>query len=154
VLQALLYVDLFRLSCYVILWFCYCFSDDVHITERSPLNNGRGHQNLLKIVHDAIEEGAEAFLRREYSICLYFVIAFSIIVFSFVSWGQNTKMGFLTMLSFDLGACTSILSGYIGMRVAVYSNVRTTICAMNEGYKDCFNTAFRAGAVMVSATVL
>lgn len=74
------------------------------MSERSHLTSGgpRG-QNLLKIVHDAIEEGAEAFLRREYSICLYFVVAFAIVVFSFVTWGQNTKMGFLTMLSFVLG---------------------------------------------------
>jgi inorganic pyrophosphatase len=51
-------------------------------------------------------------------------------------------------LSFILGACTSIASGYIGMRVAVYSNVRTTINAQHSGFTRCFNTAFRAGSVM------
>ena len=49
-----------------------------------------------------------------------------------------------------LGAITSIASGYIGMRVAVFSNVRTTINAQKPGYAPAFNTAFRAGAVMVS----
>jgi inorganic pyrophosphatase len=34
------------------------------------------------------------------------------------------------------------------MRVAVFSNVRTTIDAQKDGYKACFNTAFRAGSVM------
>ena len=34
------------------------------------------------------------------------------------------------------------------MRVAVFSNVRTTINAQKEGYMYCFNTAFRAGSVM------
>jgi Na+/H+-translocating membrane pyrophosphatase len=34
------------------------------------------------------------------------------------------------------------------MRVAVFSNVRTTINAQREGYAACFNTAFRAGSVM------
>lgn len=34
------------------------------------------------------------------------------------------------------------------MRVAVYSNVRTTINAQRPGYEACFNTAFRAGSVM------
>ena len=54
----------------------------------------------------------------------------------------------MTTLSFILGAVTSIASGYIGMRVAVFSNVRTAINAQKEGFKECFNTAFRAGAVM------
>jgi H(+)-translocating pyrophosphatase len=39
-------------------------------------------------------------------------------------------------------------SGYLGMKVAVYSNVRTTISAQKPGWTACFNTAFRAGAVM------
>ena len=103
---------------------------------------------LLRIVHAAISEGAEAFLRAEYSICGYFVVVFAAVVFMFVSWGQNVHMGFLTTLSFVLGASTSIGCGYIGMKVAVFSNVRTTINAQQEGYKEAFNTAFRAGAVM------
>ena len=52
------------------------------------------------------------------------------------------------MLSFVFGAVTSMVCGYIGMHVAVFSNARTTINCMQEGYKDGFNTAFRAGAVM------
>lgn len=102
----------------------------------------------LKEVYDAISTGAEAFLRAEYSICGYFVVIFSIIIFAFISWGQNAFDGFLTTLSFILGAFTSVLSGYIGMKVAVFSNVRTTINAQREGYKHAFNTAFRAGSVM------
>mmetsp|Transcript_22078 Transcript_22078/g.54550 ORF Transcript_22078/g.54550 Transcript_22078/m.54550 type:complete len:645 (+) Transcript_22078:275-2209(+) len=56
--------------------------------------------------------------------------------------------GSLTAISFLLGAFTSMASGYLGMKVAVYSNVRTTIAAQKQGWTDCFNTAFRAGAVM------
>ena len=92
--------------------------------------------------------GAEAFLRAEYSICAMFVTAFAVIIFAFISWSQNARLGFLTMLSFVLGAATSIASGYIGMKVAVFSNVRTTINAQRDGWVHCFNTAFRAGAVM------
>jgi inorganic pyrophosphatase len=44
--------------------------------------------------------------------------------------------------------CTYAVSGYLGMKVAVYSNVRTTVSAQKSGWKNCFNTAFRAGAVM------
>jgi Na+/H+-translocating membrane pyrophosphatase len=114
--------------------------------------NAKSHQEreneLLHMVYGAISEGAEAFLRAEYSICGYFVASFAVVIFILVSWGQNSSLGFLTTLSFVLGAVTSIASGYIGMKVAVFSNVRTTINAKKEGYKECFNTAFRAGSVM------
>lgn len=65
-----------------------------------------------------------------------------------ISAGQNITEGLFTTLSFVLGAFTSIASGYIGMKVAVFSNVRTTISAERPGWTDCFNTAFRAGGVM------
>jgi inorganic pyrophosphatase len=105
-------------------------------------------QKLLKEVYDAISVGAEAFLQAEYRICGMFCVFFALVIFVLISWGQNTGLGFLTMLSFLLGAATSVLSGYIGMKVAVFSNVRTTINAQKEGYKDAFNTAFRAGSVI------
>jgi H+-translocating diphosphatase len=102
----------------------------------------------LKEVYEAISVGAEAFLRAEYSVCAIFVVLFAILIFCLIAWGQNASEGFLTTLSFVLGAVTSIVSGYIGMKVAVFSNVRTTINAQKDGYEHCFNTAFRAGAVM------
>ena len=43
------------------------------------------------------------------------------------------QVGTLTALSFVVGALTSILAGYIGMMVAVYSNARTTVSAKKEG---------------------
>jgi inorganic pyrophosphatase len=83
-----------------------------------------------------------------------FVVCFAVVIFVLISWGQNGGLAFLTTLSFLLGAATSVLSGYIGMKVAVFSNVRTTINALEkEGYKDAFNTAFRAGSVMGFALV-
>ena len=56
--------------------------------------------------------------------------------------------GGFTAAAFVAGAFTSILSGYVGMKVAVFSNARTTVCAQQPGFKSCFNVAFRAGAVM------
>ena len=103
---------------------------------------------VLRETYEAISSGAEAFLRAEYSICFVFVVVFAVIIFVLISWGQNTNLGFLTALSFVLGAVTSIACGYIGMRVAVYSNVRTTINAQRHGWMESFNTAFRAGSVM------
>lgn len=104
----------------------------------------------LNEIYDAIYHGAESFLRAEYAVCALFVAVFSVIIFALIGWGTNWDMtrAFLTSLSFVLGAITSMASGYLGMKVAVYSNVRTTISAQKNGWTECFNTAFRAGAVM------
>jgi H+-translocating diphosphatase len=52
-----------------------------------------------------------------------------------------------TTVAFVIGGVTSILSGYIGMRVAVYTNVRTTKeCATSIG--NGFIVAFRGGEVL------
>lgn len=104
----------------------------------------------LKEIYEAIYEGAESFLRAEYTVCLWFISIFSIIILVLVAWGTgwDAARGFFTALSFLLGAITSMGSGYLGMKVAVYSNVRTTVSAQKPGWTPCFNTAFRAGAVM------
>jgi H+-translocating diphosphatase len=106
--------------------------------------------NRLVEIYEAIYEGAESFLRAEYKVCVIFVAAFAVLIFVLVSWGTGWDMarGSFTAVSFLLGAFTSMASGYLGMKVAVYSNVRTTVSAQSPGYTACFNTAFRAGAVM------
>lgn len=104
----------------------------------------------LNEVYEAIYHGAESFLKAEYKICTSFTVVFTGIVFTLIFWGTEWDLAraSFTAISFALGSFTSILSGYLGMKVAVYSNVRTTISAQKPGYTDCFNTAFRAGAVM------
>jgi inorganic pyrophosphatase len=104
----------------------------------------------LNEIYTAIYEGAESFLKAEYTVCFWFVLAFAILILILVSWGTGWDFarGSFTAISFLLGAFTSMASGYLGMKVAVYSNVRTTVSAHKPGWTECFNTAFRAGAVM------
>lgn len=104
----------------------------------------------LKEIYTAIYEGAESFLRAEYTVCFWFIMVFSVVILVLVSWGTgwDAYRGVFTALSFLLGAMTSMASGYLGMKVAVFSNVRTTVSAQKPGWTECFNTAFRAGAVM------
>ena len=113
-------------------------------------SNDEATTRRLVEIYEAIYEGAESFLQAEYTVCAYFIVAFTAIIFVLVSWGTDWDFarGGLTALSFVLGSMTSIVSGYLGMKVAVYSNVRTTISAQKPGWTACFNTAFRAGAVM------
>jgi Na+/H+-translocating membrane pyrophosphatase len=99
--------------------------------------------------------GAEAFLLAEYSLCVITVAGFALVIFAAVSWGQTVQQGFLTSVAFCVGSVTSIACGYIGMRVSVYSSVRTTLNAQKDGFGCCFNAAFRPGNVigfMVAAT--
>jgi H(+)-translocating pyrophosphatase len=104
----------------------------------------------LQEIYEAIYEGAESFLRAEYTVCFWFIIVFAVVILVLVSWGTGWDFarGLFTAISFLLGAITSMGSGYLGMKVAVYSNVRTTISAQQSGWTACFNTAFRAGSVM------
>lgn len=122
-------------------------------SETSALSGGTNDDattaRLIEI-YTAIYEGAESFLKAEYYVCFWFVSAFSILVLVLVMWGTgwDVARGVFTALSFLLGAATSMASGYLGMKVAVFSNVRTTVSAQAPGWTACFNTAFRAGAVM------
>lgn len=68
-----------------------------------------------------IERGSKAFLFAEYkTITLFCLIMALVIIFA-----VETKLGeFWTTIAFLLGAFTSLISGYIGMRVAVFANYR------------------------------
>ena len=105
-------------------------------------------------IHEQIIGGAKSFLAAEYRICAYFLLAFGIVVACAASWSKHSwkfEEGGLTALAFVLGGMTSMASGYVGMIVAVQSNARVTLVAMRSGanqWKEAFNAAFRAGAVM------
>lgn len=107
-------------------------------------------------IYSRISEGADSFLRAEYTICCIFTVLFGIVLFFMSSAGFDDEQdaaskwlsGFFTTVAFMLGAFTSMLSGWIGMRVAVFSNARTTIMAQEKEWAPGFNTAFRAGGVM------
>lgn len=121
--------------------------------EGQPLMSGEGDEEKtarLREIYQSIYEGAESFLRAEYYVCFWFVAVFAVLVLVLVTWGTgwNWIRGTFTAISFLLGAFTSMASGYLGMKVAVFSNVRTTVSAQKAGWTACFNTAFRAGAVM------
>lgn len=106
----------------------------------------------LVVIFDAITEGANAFLYAEYKICFIFIAVFGLVIFCLIAWGSSVQDGILTTVAFVTGAFTSMISGYLGMKVAVYSNARTTIAACvkddEQKYQGAFSTAFRAGGVM------
>ena len=106
----------------------------------------------LHELYEAIRVGANSFLVAEYRVCAIFVTASAPLIYFTISRGsEGATVGFFSAASFVIGAVTSMVSGWIGMKVAVYSNARCTVGATKEGargWTESFNTAFRAGGVM------
>ena len=121
------------------------------VNPNSPLNAVQGELKRVEEIHAVIELGAKAFLRAEYTICVQFLLAFSVILLILTTMGSSFTDGMFTTVAFLVGGFTSILSGLCGMMVAVNANARTTVAAASEPPSKltaAFNVAFRAGAVM------
>lgn len=104
---------------------------------RQPVENAD-----LRRIGGYISEGAMAFLRREFNVLLPFVL----VVAAFL-WIGNPHELRLQSLAFLLGAGASGAAGYIGMRVAVGTNSRTTFAAQ-QGLNPALRVAFSGGSVM------
>ncbi|MBI2795039.1 MAG: V-type H(+)-translocating pyrophosphatase [Ignavibacteria bacterium] len=95
----------------------------------------------LTTISDAIAEGAMAFLGREYRTLAIFMVLFAVVIVATVDYGLYTAGAFLC------GAATSVLSGFIGMKIATKGNVRTASAA-RISIQRAFRVAFDSGAVM------
>jgi K(+)-stimulated pyrophosphate-energized sodium pump len=103
------------------------------------LRQPAGTERMQEIAR-AVQEGAAAYLRRQYStIAVVAIVPFLLLGF-YHSLGWGTAVGFL------IGATFSAAAGFIGMNVAVRSNVRTAEAA-RSGLPQALNVAFRAGSV-------
>jgi K(+)-stimulated pyrophosphate-energized sodium pump len=113
---------------------------------RYVLSRDQGTEKIREI-SAAIQEGAIAFLSREYRILAIFIIVVALILgvlFGVQSgWAQGVRVAFALVF----GAICSAGAGYIGMNMAIRSNGRTAAAAeksLNEGLR----VSFRSGAVM------
>lgn len=120
--------------------------------ESSLINN----EKLITIqtIGERISKGANAFLYEEYMIMTIFIVVFAAIVLLVVDVLGNTSSGFRAYgaIAFVIGALTSMLCGFIGMKIAVAANFRTTYKAMSS-LSSAFQTAFKAGCVMGFSSV-
>ena len=102
-----------------------------------------------------ISNGAIEFLKKEYSYLTIFCALFSALIYFAVDFPESAGVDGIypyTTFAFYIGAATSMLCGYIGMRVAVYTNVRTTWSCCNS-VSDGFHIAFKGGKVLGFALV-
>ena len=98
----------------------------------------------MRSIAGFIQEGANAFLRREVRTIAYFLIPLAVLLFLLLGW--QIALGFI------LGASFSVLAMVIGMNAAVRANVRTTNAARTSAGK-ALQLAFRGGGVMGLAIV-
>src|SRR5919205_1588979 len=103
------------------------------------LGRPAGSERMQEIAR-AVQEGAAAYLRRQYTT----IAAVSIVPFLLL--GFYHKLGWGAAVGFLIGAILSSAAGFIGMNVAVRSNVRTAEAA-RSGLSPALNVAFRAGSV-------
>lgn len=111
---------------------------------RNVLSYDQGNDTMRSIAH-AIQEGASAFLNREYRFLAIFVVVVAAVIMIFLQQWQ-------TALSFVLGAVASAGAGYLGMYVAVRANVRTAAAA-SRGLHEGLRVAFGSGAIMGMSVV-
>ena len=99
------------------------------------LNSG---SSKMRLIADAIAEGASAYLSRQYSIIAIVAVIIFGTIWALIS--LQTAAGFL------IGAAASAASGFIGMNISVRANVRTTEAA-KSGLNKALSVAFSGGAV-------
>ncbi len=99
---------------------------------------GEGSEKMQEIAN-AIHEGAMAFLRREYSYLVVFIIVLAAVLAIFIDP--------LTAICFVIGGIFSALSGYVGMNVSTRANVRTAHAA-RTGLGAALAIAFSSGTIM------
>jgi len=95
---------------------------------------------IMQGISNLIEQGAMTFLKREYSVLVFFIIIVSIIL----GWVRSP----ITSLSFIVGAICSGLAGLCGMKLATKANSRTAYAAQEEGVGKALRIAFSGGSVM------
>ena len=114
------------------------FAFVIFLTVKKQPTGNETMTELSRVIH----RGAMVFLKKEYSILIFFIL----VVFLFL--GLNSSIGFNTAVAFLVGAGCSMLAGFFGMTAATAANVRTTEAARSHGQSKALVIAFSGGSVM------
>jgi len=110
------------------------------------LKKDPGDAKMQKI-SKAIQDGAMAFLKREYTTVAFFIVLVAIIIGFAITSPDYNLQGPVTAIAYVFGAIFSATAGFVGMRIATKANTRTTQAA-KSGLGKALDVAFKGGAVM------
>ncbi|MFN3268152.1 MAG: sodium/proton-translocating pyrophosphatase, partial [Zestosphaera sp.] len=107
---------------------------------KEPAGSGR-----MVEIHEYIKEGASAYLKKQYTV-IFGIAAVIVVLLTLLGWYRMAA-------SYVLGALSSVTAGFVGMKIAVNANVRTTNVAKEKGLNKALRLAFNGGLVMGLMTV-
>ena len=122
------------------------------------LRQDKGNE-AVQAIGRAIQDGAMAFLSREYRLLAIFVVVIAIVLAVFIDYDVTDRVASntdrvsgdrtvpSTAIAYLAGAIGSALAGFVGMSIAVRANTRTTVKAQ-RGLNPALRVAFNSGAVM------
>jgi K(+)-stimulated pyrophosphate-energized sodium pump len=101
----------------------------------------------MRIISDAIREGAEAFLSRQYRTIGILAVVLAVAIFlGYFFYPRTHDIALKTVIAFLVGAVCSGLSGFTGMYVSIRANIRTASAARSS-LNGALQAALRGGAV-------
>jgi K(+)-stimulated pyrophosphate-energized sodium pump len=113
---------------------------------RSVLASDAGTPEM-RAISDAIREGAEAFMKRQYSTIAVLAVVIAILLYiGYHFYARTAPYAAMTVISFLIGAICSGFAGYTGMYVSIRANIRTASAARTS-LDRAIQSALRGGAV-------
>ncbi len=109
------------------------------------LRQPKGDVEMRRIA-DAIEEGAKAFMRRQYRTIAYIAAAIALLFALTLGFVRGMDVGLRTAGAFAMGATFSAISGYVGLHVSIRANSRTANNSLTST-NSALTSALRGGAV-------
>ncbi|MCL5073101.1 MAG: sodium/proton-translocating pyrophosphatase, partial [Actinobacteria bacterium] len=108
---------------------------------------GKTGTSKAEEVAEAIKEGAQAYLRRQFKTILYLVFILSIAIFASAFFAkQGMTISIARGVAFLAGAFFSAMVGYLGMNMAIAGNRRVVVAA-EKSHRDALRIAYRTGTI-------